>query len=476
MILTRGVLRALAAALCAMVAVVWGVSWFAQTINGEYLVAARALAEGQGYVVANLPTPVAQTGFPPLFPALLALWSLVSMSPLWLKALPIACSAAWLALTWKLLRRMGAGGAGALLIVFLTAAAPGVITRGTNLFADALFALLITASLIFLLDGQPAMAGAAAGLATLASAAGVALIVACMLTLVIRRRLRDAIVFTIPAILLVAPWFGWALAHGALDPGSGINLWSASNIFTALERGDKLLVVARNFQMLFASPFALLSGIRNPIATGVTAALILLCLIRRRQLLPDLFLLLYAVMLLCRIGPPERFVAPVLPLVLWIIWRVAASLRRQEAVAAGALLLAAVPVAQNFQRLRQGLAGDRGEMERLFAAIRTHTEPDAVLAAENAPLVYLETGRKCIRAVEPAPFDLYYSPRDFMTYDLPPDQFSLALMRENVSYVAVTPADIAEREAIAALERGGILEPLPIEGLPGGYELLRVIR
>ena len=473
MILSRGALRALAAAVCALVAVVWGFAWFAHSFEAEYLVAARALAQGQGYVVANLPWPVAQTAFPPLFPAMLALWSFVSMSPLWLKALPIACSVAWFALTWKLLRKMGAGAGGALLIVFLASAAPGVIARGTNLFADPLFALLLTASLLLLLNGRAALAGAAAGLATLASAAGIPLLAACMLTLVIRRRLRDAVLFTVPAILLVAPWFGWALAHGAHDPGSGIHQWSASNIFTALEPGDKLVVFLRNLQMLFGSPFALLSGIQNVIATGVTALIITVCLIRKRHLLPDLFLFFYALMLLCRIGPPAPFVAPVLPLVLWIIWRVAMALRWQEAVAAGVLLLASVPVVQDFQHIRQSAAGRSSGMERLFAALRAHTEPDAVLAASNAPLFYLQTGRKCVRGFEPAPFDLYYSPRAFV---VAPDQFALALRGDSVSYVALTPDDIAEDEAVAALERGGVLEPIPIEGLPRGYQVLRVIR
>lgn len=473
MILSRGVLRALAAAVCALVAVVWGFAWFAQWFEADYLVAARALAEGHGYVVANLPSPLAQTAFPPLFPAILALWSSASMSPLWLKALPIACSIAWFALTWKLLRNMGAGAVGATLIVFLASAAPGVIARGTNLVADPVFALLLTASLIFLLGGRAALAGVAAGLATLASAAGIPLLVACMLTLVIRRRLRDAILFTVPAILLCAPWFGWALAHGAHEPGSGINQWSASNIFTALEPGDKLIVFLRNVQMLFGSPFALLSGIQNLVATGVTALLIVICLIRKRHLLPDLFLLFYALMLLCRIGPPEQFVAPVLPLVLWIIWRVAMALRWQEAVAAGVLLLASVPVVQDFQHIRETRASRWREMESLVAAIRAHTEPDAVLAASDAPVVYLQTGRKCVRAFDPSPFDLYYSPRAFV---LAPDQLALGLRRNSVSYVALTPGDIAENEAVAALERGGILEPLPFEGLPPGYQVLRVIR
>jgi hypothetical protein len=207
------------------------------------------------------------------------------------------------------------------------------------------------------------------------------------------------------------------------------------------------------------------------VAAGVSALLVIVCLIRRRRLLPDLFLLLYAVMLLCRVGPPERFIAPVLPMVLWILWRGLGNLRR-EAVIAGVLLLAIVPLWQDLRHLNTRESERWADKEKLFAAVRAHTAPNAVLAANSAPLVWFETGRKCIRGFDPAPFDLYYSPRPWA---LPPDQFSLALMENGVNYVALTPGD-ALHPAVEALERGGVLEPVPIEELPRGYEILRVLR
>jgi hypothetical protein len=476
MTVTRGAVRALTVALCVVLAVIWGVAWLAPAIasdslSGAYLVAARSLATGQGLAAANLPAPIAETGFPPLFPAILALWSLVSLSAVWLKALPVACSAAWLILTWELLRKMGANAPAAGLIVFLTAASPGVITFGAHLFAVPLFALLFTASLLFLLDGRPALAGFAAGLATLASAAGILLAAACMLTLVIRKRFRDAIRFTAPAILLAAPWFGWALAHGAHDAGSGINAWSAANIITALEPGDKLIVFLRNIEILFASPFAIVSGLPNPIAAAVTAALVIISIARRRHLLPDLFLLFYAVMLLGRVGPPERFIAAVVPLVLWILWRGLGTLRWREALAAAVLLLAVVPLWQDFEGLRTHEREHWREMQQLFAGVRTHTSPSAVLSANLAQLVYFETGRKCIRGFDPKRFDLYYSRGGFVLF---PDQYSLALRENGVDFVVVTPGDVIA-PAAAALGRGGILEPVPMKELPRGYQILRVV-
>lgn len=491
MILTRGAVRALGAAFCAALAVVWGVAWFAPGLglryeDGAYLVAARALATGHGLVTANLPVPIAQTKFPPLFPALLAAWSLVSLASAWLKALPVACSAAWLWVTWRLLRTMGASGGGAALIVALTAAAPRVIANGANLFAEPLFALLVSACLMFLLDGSPALAGVCAGLATLTRLEGIPLVVACVITLVARRRFRDAVLFTAPAIIVIAPWFGWALAHGARDPGSGIDAYSGSNIFTALEPGDKLIVLLRNVQLLFQSPFAALSGIETPVAAGITAVLLAICVIRRRHLLPDLFVLLYALMLIVWTRPPERPIAPLLPLVLWMIWRVAAGAPRREPIAALVVLLAIVPLWQDFRRLPDTRrAGEFtvnsppkenwSDMRRFFAAIERNTAPDAILVADLDPLFYFETGRKCIRGFEPGGYDLYYSPRPFV---LPPDQLSLAMMERGASYLALTPGDVIENgaplhAAAEALERGGVLEYVPLPDVPRGYELLR---
>ena len=41
--------------------------------DGLYAVTAKALAEGQGYRITSLPTPIPQTKYPVLFPALLSI-------------------------------------------------------------------------------------------------------------------------------------------------------------------------------------------------------------------------------------------------------------------------------------------------------------------------------------------------------------------------------------------------------------------
>src|SRR5580704_15217748 len=113
MILKPGAQRALIAAVCAVVASVYVVAWLAPSIGlnyegAVYLETAKSLAAGHGYLIEGLPAPVPQTDCPPLWPSVLALFVSISQNPLWLKLPALLCTAGWLVLSYKLLRRMGA--------------------------------------------------------------------------------------------------------------------------------------------------------------------------------------------------------------------------------------------------------------------------------------------------------------------------------------------------------------------------------
>ena len=68
--------------------------------DGLYAVTAKALAEGQGYQISSLPTPIPQTKYPVLFPALLSIvWRAYPAFPAnlpWLKLVPLASVLLWL--------------------------------------------------------------------------------------------------------------------------------------------------------------------------------------------------------------------------------------------------------------------------------------------------------------------------------------------------------------------------------------------
>jgi hypothetical protein len=465
--------------LLAVLAAMYGIGWFAPAIglayrDGAVLVTARSLATGHGYAIGNLPAPVHETSTPPLFAAVLALFTLISQQAQWLKLLPLLCTFGWLALTRRLLMKMGASRECALWLVVMTAASPTVLYLSTGLFPEPLAGLLLTASLIALLDEKPLLAGGLAGLATITEPAGATLIFASMLTLTATRRFRSAIRFTAGAMVFAAPWFGWALAHGGSQNAH-------------LHLSEEMTVLGNNAMLLAASPFTLLTGYPNLYPGLLTAVAVLIVLIRRRYLVPDLFLGFYCVLLIFRTSPPLDSFAPILPLFLWMLWRTARGTRFAAVTIIAAILLVLPGVWFSAQRVRSAITrgsvasgtlqpNDWRQMENLFAFVRANTSPTDVLLANLDPVFYLNTGRKTIRGFAADNYRTYYAPpRPLVT----PDQLGVALLRQRVRYVGLTPeADRPEsvsfHRSVEALERGGVLEPVEVPGASAGYRLLRV--
>ena len=414
---------------------------------------------------------------------------MISLSPQWLKIAPLLATAGWLIVTHKLLRRMGASFEGALFIVMLTAASPTIVFLATSLMSEALFALLSTAALLMLLDERPAIAGLLAGGAMLTRSAGVALIAACILILTIRRRFRNGMWFTAAAVLVVAPWIGWSLAHKVNDPYYSPANYASLNILTSLAANEKVIVFGRNLIYMFATPYALLTGYNNLFAAIGTLLVFGWCLYVRRQTIPDLYVAVYCAMILCWAGPPHRFLAAILPLLLWMFWRVFRLWNIKEALAAGVVISALLPLWADAIRIPasreagyfeySGNTGENwGEMQKLFAGIRANTPPDAVLLANLDPVFYLYTGRKAVRGFSPNGYQVFYAPKQTL---VTPDELLDSIRNQGVSYVVVSPdRDYAEaplfHKTVDALERGGILEPVPIDGLDADYKLLRVAR
>jgi hypothetical protein len=476
MVLERGAQRVIITSYFAVLGLIYVIAWLSPALgmyhdDGVYLLTARALASGHA-----LP----QTKFPPLWPAVLALFTLISSQPQWLKIASLLSTAGWLLLTRRLLLRMGATANGALLIVALTAASPTILFFATNLMAEPLFGLLATACLLMLLDDRAVAAGVLAGLATLTLSAGAALIAACILTLAVRRRFSSGLIFTAIAVLLTAPWFGWSLAAG--------NHFS-TNILTSLAANEKLVVLFRNSISIVSAPYDLLSGFDNTFAIVATFLVFAWSLIMRRQLVPDLFAAFFCLMVLGRAEPPHRLLGAILPLLLWIVWRVFQNMERREALYAAILVAVLLPLwadatripatrAAGFFEASGQVSNNWSEMQKLFAAIRSDTPPDAVLLANLDPVFSFYTGRKTVRGFSPNGYALYYAQTPTL---VTPDQLLTAIRQADVSYVIETPdRDYAEaplfHRTVDALERGGILEPVSTPGLPADYRLLSVVR
>jgi hypothetical protein len=494
MTLNRGAQRAIIASYFAVLVALYAMAWFLPAIglfqdDAGFLVTARAIAAGHGYVIDSLPHPIPQTQLPPLFPALLALWGAVSQHALWLKLLPLACAAGWLTLTRSLLLKMGASRNGSLLLVALAAASPTVIFISTNLLPETLFAFLVTVTLLTLLEEKAFAAGAFAGLATLTEASGLALIAACIFTLAVRRRFRSAAVFALVAIVITAPWLGWSLAHATHDAVKTEGSHLASNIFTGLAASEKLIVLSHNAVDLLASPLALVTGFSN-VFSGIGAVAILLwCLFVRRQMVPDLFVGLYCLALLCFTSPPQRFLAPVLPLFLWMIWRALRLIKAREALAALVLITMVVPfwgdatgMIAAYDRgsfAADGPAPDKwNELQKLYSFIREGTPGDSVVLANMDALLFLNTGRHALRGFAADRYELYYGAR---RSPVTPDQLSKSIVEAQVKYLVLTPDEgLPEspsfHRSVEALQRGGVVEAAGVPGLAAGYSLFRIVQ
>ena len=423
----------------------YGVAWFAPAIGLAYY-------EGEALVAARTGA-FASTTSPPLFPAVLGMFRLVSEQAQWLKLLPLLCTFGWLAMTRRLLIRMGAASESALSIVLMTAASPTVIYLATGLFPEPLFALLLTTSLLALLGERALAAGVLAGLATITLSKGAPLIVAGIIILTATRRLRSAAWFAGGAMVIAAPWLGWHLAH--LPPET-----------SRLAASDWAKLMGQNVMLLAASPFTLLTGYANLYPGLLTAVALLIVVIRRRQLVPDLFCGLYCVVLLFRIEPPLHAFAPVLPLFLWVLWRVARSGRFAMVTKVTAVLVLGPALWFGVSRVRPVLTlgavasetpppNDWHQMEKLFAFIRQNSPPEAVLLADLDPVFHLYTGRTTVHAFGPG-----------------------SLEREHVNYVVLTPdrdqpESASFHKAVAAMERGGLLEPVEVPGVFGDYRILK---
>ena len=474
-----------------VLAVVYGIAWLAPAIglyhdDAIYLVTARALLAGHGYTIDSLPAPIPQTKYPPLFPGLLAVFALVAENAQWLKLVPLLCTAAWLWLTARLLRKMGASRGASWLLVGMTAAAPATVFLSSNLLSETLFAALLTAALILLLEERTISGGLCAGLAMLTRTAGLPLIAACVLTLLLRKRLKGAAQFTAAAALVVLPWLVWSALHQTQDLYySGAN-YSAQNVLTGLDASEKVAVMSSNFMFLLASPFALLTGMSNVWTAVGTLLLVPWCLYRRRQLVPDLFIFLYLVMLDLWAWPPQRFVAPVLPLILWMVWRAARMVKNRDMVAACVVILGGLTLYATARQLPVTLRNGQfpssnqppnnwAEMQKMFAWVRANTLKDAVIVANLDPLWYLNTGRRALRGFTPNPYRTFYQSG---ATPVTPAELAATLLRSPAAYVALSPdLDFAEsasyHKAVEALQRGGLLEPVEGTGLGQGYRLYR---
>lgn len=502
-------------------AVVYGAAWLAPAVSlfhddGIYLVTAKALAEGKGYRIASLPEEIPQTKFPFLFPAVLSVaWRAMPdfprNAPL-LKALPLAFALAWFVLSFRLIRRLGGTRLQALWITLLSAASPLVIFCSTSLMSETLFAALLAGALLAAAgveqgdsDGRARsrnawIAGLLAALAFLTRTVGIAALAGIPCGFALGRRFGAAARFLAAALPVAALWPLWVRAQTVAAPAQAfysLENYASWNIIFNYTPGEKFRIFYSNALKALAAP-GVLVGL-PPSVWIALAVLILGAVFLRKLARPgaiELTVAAYLAVICCWTWPPPRFLAVLLPLILWFLWSaaqaMAASRPARIAAVAAAGLISCAALAVDLRSLAgtlrlghfpiNGIATDDWrEMDKAFAWLRDNAPADAVVLANLDPAVYLYTGRKASRSVVASAYKLLYAP------DSPePDAVAAldeVLAASHATYLLVTPdlwfSEIPLlRRNIARYQAGhpGVLRLVERPGSDPAYQIYGIAR
>lgn len=485
--------------------------------DGLYWVCAKSLAEGSGYRLLSFPGEPYQTKYPPLYPFLLSLvWK---SNPRFPDNLPLAAALAWLTVPLFIVtaawfyRCLGFGWRLCSFLCAVLALNPVIVALGTMLLTELPFTALCLASLCVAGRASSALwpsalAGVLGGFAFLTRSAGIVLLISVPAGYCLRRRFKAAAVFALAMAPFVAAWFLWASSHRA-KPSGLVALYYTDYIgyHVAMTSWRELpLVMWRNLGE-FASAIGsfvwlnpegdsrLAWACRLPALAAVAgfARLARSGLGIQHLLFAAAFSLL---LLVWHYPPTERFVAPLLPLVLAGAFVEARHVSRMALAALadrrssqrllGAGVLAAVAGSASLAVYLTAVAHLRYfpawfEVARVryqqnletYRWIEKHLPEQARLFAFNDTAVFLYTGRQASRLIVPTTFYYRMQPEKAREYLASFERWAQPL---GIRYVLLTPADdywgpLPERGRIAlreAIERRGL--PRLFHG-PDGVEI-----
>ena len=416
-----------------------------------YVILARALASGEGYRYLNVPGHPAATHFPPGYPALLAILSLVVPafpdSVVAFKAVnAVFLAVASVCIALLLRTRAGVGPAWSIGVGALTAVSVPLLILGNLVLSELCFLALALALLLALerLVDEPAppwrvvALGVAIGVCTLVRTHGIVLVPAALIALGARRRWRDAALLTAAACLTLLPWQLWVARHGGTLPSPLLGMYdSYASWWMRGVRTVGVSMIPATIAKTTSETSTMLAVLFSPMRGGAAHAATLgaLALLAaaacaaawRRMPVTLLFLAGYLAIVMVWPFQTARFVWTVWPLLLALVaiggWT---ALGRPAWRAPLRLVLAAsfawVAVGYAAYELR-GFRGrwwssiPRANTPRIASAVRwvaANTAPDELVASDYEGAVYLYTGRQALPIITltPAQYLRDYSARE----------------------------------------------------------------
>jgi hypothetical protein len=473
-----GVVLLAALALIAGLAVIDNLPVGVMKDDGMYVILARALATGQGYRYLNLPGAPAATHFPPGYPALLALISLVAPQfPASLAAFKLVNAmllAVAAVLVARLVRdRIGSEGLGLTLGVAAALSVP-LLLLGSMVMSEPLFIAILLALLVALerFADSPArprtawLLGLGIGACMLVRSHGVVLVPAALIVLGARRRWRDAAVVGGVAMACVVPWQVFSALHAAELPAPLLGAYGPYTTWWTRglhELGPSMIArtLARTVPEVLAMLAALFSPLRGDLPHAVTlaafGALATAAVAASWRRLPVTLLSLAGYLAIVMIWPfaPTRFV--------WCVWALVLLLPALGAWAArcrgewpGAIRLALV-VGAGWLAIGYGayeLRAVRGAWWSSIARANTpridavsrwtlaHTAPGQVVATDDEEAVYLYTGRLTVPIIS-------FTTRHYLETPTPAENARDGLARVLAAY-PVSAVVVGSQQSFAA--------------------------
>lgn len=412
--------------------------------DGAYLLAAKGLATGLGYVQMAEPGNPAMVKYPPLFSLLLAgVWRMTPNFPqnlIWLKVIPVMFSLGFLGL-WavycrKFLHIGGGLTAGLLLLVGLD---PSMVLASVSLLSEPLYMLLSLWLIVFLKHQEQknailerprdwALLLILSAMAFYARTVGATLILAVVLWLWGRKRPKAALGYGALMLLICLPWLLWTASHPGSHFTSGTFEVLSYNQTYGTEWAWTLRGLGGLWPMLkvgfvaFAQAFSrqFLEGLDAGTAPGWGwSGLILLVAfggglvrnIRTRSLsLEGIYVALYLA-LIATWSAHDQFLRLLLPVLPWLwLWGLRSlmtvSLSWRIGLVAGVVVLALLADVRWVTRWWQDFHGDRmgqgvpealwGDYEAAFSAVRKNTRPPDLLWSQRQMVYPLYTERKTL--------------------------------------------------------------------------------
>jgi len=422
-----------------------------------YAITAKSLAQGEGYKLINLPGSPIQTKYPILYPAMLSLvWKLCPNFPAnllsmkWLTlttgALAISLSYLYLVRFQYAIRTMAFCGA------LLCVCSSWFWYCATLTQTEAPFALLVILSLWCLekpvrqeknSTRNDILAGIVLSLPLMCRLPGISILLAAGWLLF--RQKRRLIMTMLGAALAVSPWvFSLAMSFGAFknNPVHGyytdyLGWWSQSGYFLMVIFFSNLFVI------LLQSTSLVFSGLHHLFITvldkwyliaGTLVGFIpwwYLGLSSWKAKSPKplpIFMAVYVLMLCVCPWPPGRYLVPLLPLLAALmmsgLYTLIDKSLRDKAIWL-CLFIAIAAFVFNFADIQEKSALDKqlgypsipfdrqqtakwSSYGDLFNWLRQNASQDSIIGSQFDTMVYLYTGRKCIRPYPIKAVSLYY--------------------------------------------------------------------